>query len=187
MFRKLYHLGGLIFPLILILFSRRIAIEVCGVLFILVLIFDLFRLQWKEFNLLIIKKLPIRFKKKELKNFSGSPYFLGGCLLTLVLFQPEYAIGGIICLSIGDLSAVTIGRNFGRIRIFNKTLEGTLAFMVDAAITLFIVRYFGIINLPTTAIISAAVITAVVELLPIKIDDNLTIPIIGALVLKLLS
>ena len=187
MYRKLYHLGGLIFPIIIILFSRKIAIYTSGTLFILVVLFDMFRLQWKELNLFIIKKLPIRFKRKEVKNISGSPFFLGGCFITLLLFKPEYAIGGIIYLSIGDMIAVAIGKNFGKIKIFNKTLEGTLAFALSTLLLMMFLKYFGILNLKTTAIIMGSVISAIVEVLPLKIDDNLTIPLTGALALKLFS
>jgi glycerol-3-phosphate acyltransferase PlsY len=187
MFRKLYHLGGLAFPVIMFIFTRQIAVYTSGVLFLLVLLFDMFRLQWKEFNLLIIKKLPIRFKKKEIKNFSGSPFFLGGVFLTLLFFKPQYAFGGIIYLSIGDLSAVTIGKNFGRIKIFNKTLEGTLAFFVATIIFMLLLKSFGLLDLNVLSIVIGAFVCAIVELLPINVDDNFTIPLVGAFVLKLLG
>jgi glycerol-3-phosphate acyltransferase PlsY len=186
MFRKLYHLGGLTFP-ILLLFSRTLALYASGILFVIVLLFDMFRLQWKELNLLVIKKLPIRLKRKEVNSLSGSPFFLGGVFLTLLLFSPEAAFGGIIYLCIGDLSAVTIGKNFGRIRIFEKTLEGSMAFVLSTIIVLLALKYFGVIHLSTLGVVVGAVVCAVVELLPINIDDNLTIPISGAFILKLLG
>lgn len=185
MYRKLYHLGGLIFPIIMVVFSRKAAIYSCGILFLLVLLFDMFRLQWKELNLLIIKKLPIRLKRKEIKGLTGSPYFLGGCFLALLLFKPEYAAGGIIYLSIGDMSAVLIGSKFGKTKIFNKTLEGTIAFFVSTIAVMLVLRFFGILYLTTTGIIIGAIICAVVEVLPIHVDDNLTIPVVGAFILNL--
>ena len=185
MYRKLYHLGGLIFPVILLVFSRRVAIYTCGLLFIIITTFDLFRLQWKELNLLVIRKLPIRLKKKEVKGMSGSPYFLGGCLLTLILFKPVSAIGGIICLSIGDMAAVTVGKTFGRIKIAGeKTLEGTSGFIFFTLLIMFALKHFGVIGFPAVGMIAASVISACVELIPWKIDDNLTIPLTAALVLN---
>lgn len=185
MFRKLYHLGGLIFPALLFLFSKKVALYTCAVFFVIILLFDMFRLQWKELNLLIIKKFPIRFKKKEVKNLSGSPYFLGGCLLTLLFFSSPYAIGGIVFLSIGDMSAVLIGKNFGRIRIYGKTLEGAVAFAVSTAVALLLLRNYQIIDLNISGIIISSIICAIIELLPLKIDDNLIIPIVGASLLKI--
>lgn len=188
MFRKIYHLGGLIFPVILLLFKRNIALYISGILFVLILIFDMFRLQYKEFNLLIIKKLPIRLKRKEVKSLTGSPFFLGGVFLTILLFELEYAIGGIIFLCIGDMAAVTIGKNFGRIKIFSdKTLEGTLAFVVSTILAMILIKSFGIINIKLNTIIIGAFFCAIIESLPWKIDDNLTIPIAGAFILKILS
>jgi len=188
MFRKLYHIGGLLFPVILILGSKRIAVYISGVLFIIILIFDMFRLQWKELNLLIIRKLPIKLKRKEVKSLTGSPFFLGGCFLTILMFRPKYAIAGIIYLSIGDMLAVTVGRRIGRIRIFNKTLEGSLAFAVSTSLFLILLKTTGIkyiSELSYFQIITGSIICAILEVLPIKIDDNLTIPIVGAAVLQL--
>lgn len=185
MYRKLYHLGGLIFPAIMILFSRKAAIYSSGILFLLVLLFDMFRLQWKEFNLIVIKKLPIKFKRKEVKSLTGSPFFLGGCFLTLLLFEPEYAIGGIIYLSIGDMCAVIVGKNFGKIKIFKKTLEGSIAFVVSTILIMMLLNFYGILNLSIIGIITGSFICTFVELLPVRIDDNLTIPIAGAFILKL--
>ncbi|MFC2062059.1 diacylglycerol/polyprenol kinase family protein [Elusimicrobiota bacterium] len=187
MYRKLYHLCGLIFPLLVVVLSRKVSIYISGSLFVIVLVFDLFRLQWKEFNLLIIKRLPIRFKRKEVKSISGSPYFLGGVFFTLLLFDPVYAAGGIIFLSIGDLSAVVIGKRFGKIKIFDKTLEGAFAFALSTLIVLLLLKYFGVLNLNITGIIAGSVICAAVELMNPGIDDNLLIPLVGAFVLKILG
>lgn len=190
MYRNLYHIGGLIFPAMIILISQKAALYVCGILFLIILIFDMFRLQWKELNLLIIKKLPIRFKRKEIKNLTGSPFFLGGCFLTLLLFKPAYAMGGIIYLSIGDMCAVTIGKNFGRINIFEKTFEGTLAFIISTLIVMMLLKFAGtpyLSELSLFGIIAGSLICGLVEILPVQIDDNLTIPIAGAFILKLLG
>jgi len=190
MFRKLYHIGGLLFPLLLALGLKRVAVYVSGILFIIILIFDMFRLQWKELNLLIIRKLPIKLKRKEVKSLTGSPFFLGGCFLTVLFFRPEYAMAGIIYLSIGDMLAVTVGRRIGRVRIFKKTLEGTLAFAISTSIFIILLKTAGIRYISTLSyfqIITGSVVCAVVEVLPIKIDDNLTIPIVGAALLQFLG
>ena len=104
-----------------------------------------------------------------------------------MLFNREAAFCGIIYLCIGDLSAVTVGKNFVRIKIFEKTLEGSLAFAVSTIIVLFLLKYFGVVHLSTLGIVVGAVVCAVVELLPINIDDNLTIPLTGAVILKFLG
>jgi dolichol kinase len=187
MFRKLYHLGGLIFPVLLFSVSRNAAIYTCGGLFLLVLFFDLFRLQWKELNFIVIRKLPIKFKRKEVRNISGSPYFLGGVFLTLVLFKPEVAAGGIIYLSIGDMAAVTVGKKYGKIKIFKKTLEGSVGFVIASTCVLLIFNLLYPFNLSMPGIIAGAVICAVIEVLPLRIDDNLLIPIFGAFILRLLG
>lgn len=188
--RKIYHIAGLLFPIIMAVFSKKTALYASGTLFLGILFLDALRLEWKGFNLWILKKLPLMFKAQEVKRISASPYYLGGVFFTLLLFDPATATGGIIFLSVGDLAAVTIGRNFGRIRLFHKTIEGTMAFAISTIIVLSLLKVFGILYvgaLSYKAIVIGSVLCAILEILPLEIDDNLTLPIVGAFILKLLS
>src|SRR4030042_264996 len=73
--------------------------------------------------------------------------------------------------------AALVGRGIGRIRIFRKTLEGSLAFLVSSLLIVWVYpdlnRFWGSL---------AALCATLIELLPIQVDDNLTIPLVaGAL------
>ncbi|MFW6134011.1 MAG: diacylglycerol/polyprenol kinase family protein [Elusimicrobiota bacterium] len=184
MYRKIYHISGLIFPLIIILFSKKEAVYVSGLLLLLILLFDIVRLNWDNFNKWVFDKIGFMFKQDEFKKMSGSPFFLGGVFLALVLFEYQSAIGGIIYLSIGDTAAVSIGESVGKIKIFDKTLEGTVGFLVSSVIAIGAIKVLGVVDFGLLTIFIGGLLCAIVELVPMRIDDNLVIPLIGAAVLK---
>jgi glycerol-3-phosphate acyltransferase PlsY len=65
-----------------------------------------------------------------------------------------------------------VGRAWGRARLFGKTLEGTAACLLSCAVIALLVPH-----LPLRAGWVGAGVAALVELLPIPVDDNLSIPI----------
>ena len=75
--------------------------------------------------------------------------------------------------------ATVIGEKFGRRIVFNKSLEGSLACLVLClVIGIVMSRISSAMVLPVAIV--GAVSATVVELLPIPIDDNLTIPLFSA-------
>lgn len=114
------------------------------------------------------------------KKFSGATYVLLGAILTLSFFSKPIAIYAFTTLIIGDAFAALVGKSFGKHKVFNlsKTWEGMLAFFITSLIA----SYF-ISGLSWQVKLIGAYIATVVEVLPLKIDDNLTIPIISAAVM----
>ena len=86
-------------------------------------------------------------------------------------------------MSIGDTAAGLIGRKFGRIKIYNKTLEGALA----GFIVCLIVGLMIDLNLSKTLVAIGALSAAIIELMPISIDDNLRIPLFTGTVMYVMS
>jgi len=71
-----------------------------------------------------------------------------------------------------------VGKGMGRVAIFKKTLEGSLAFLFSALLIVWI--YPGLNRLAGSL---AALGATVIELLPIPIDDNLTIPLVAGAIM----
>ena len=81
-------------------------------------------------------------------------------------------------LVFGDMAAKFFGLQFGRNAVFEKTLEGSLAFLVTCLIVASIlVQYYPV---PATTLVLGALAATLTEVLPIGLDDNLTITIISA-------
>ena len=84
------------------------------------------------------------------------------------------AIASLYILIICDATAGIVGSSWGRIRIFGKTLEGSLAFFVAGMIVIAFTMRDNLLW-GTLAVIGAAL----VELIPTGLDDNLTIPLVA--------
>ena len=193
MLRKFYHLGGLFFVAAALYISPAAAKTACGIMLGIIIGVDVLRLNISSFNNWLFSAFPGLFKEKERNSFSGSPYFLGGVLLSLVLFDVKFASCGIVILCFGDSSASLIGSRIGRIRIADKSLEGSIAFIIAATLFVYILTLIapevkGLSGIPLKNIFTASAVCALLELIPAKyIDDNLVIPVAGSFILKLLN
>jgi glycerol-3-phosphate acyltransferase PlsY len=96
------------------------------------------------------------------------------------LFDKYVAITSLLFVSIGDLVATVIGEEYGRQMLFNnKTLEGSLACLASCLLIGMLMSRIS----PSMALEVAmvgAVSATIIELLPIPVDDNLTIPLLSA-------
>jgi len=117
-----------------------------------------------------------RGSEKELPG-QGALFFFLGAIILMALFNEQHIVVGALIVSVyGDGFSTIIGKTFGRKKLpNNKTLEGSMAGIIVSALLL------GLL-FPPHAAIATAVIGMLAELLPI--DDNLTIPVVSAVVLK---
>ena len=74
------------------------------------------------------------------------------------------------------------GLAYGRHKIFEKTLEGTLAFI--GSVILFGFILYTTIDIPLIILISGGIAAPLIELLPIGVNDNFSVPIISGAVMK---
>jgi dolichol kinase len=111
------------------------------------------------------------------KKLNGASNVLVSALLCVLLFPKVIAINAFTILIISDTTSALIGRRFGRHRFLAKSLEGSLAFFASALLVVLVAPKID--RLPMEYIIGsiAAAIGTVVEALPIKIDDNISIPL----------
>jgi len=105
----------------------------------------------------------------------GALYNALGILFALSLLRSESAaaISVIVILALGDGLATYIGTTCGRhILPWNrsKTLEGMIGFAAGAICAL--------IAMPIPATILIVVLATIIESLPLKVNDNLTLPVI---------
>lgn len=110
----------------------------------------------------------------------GAILFFVSSLVCLVLFPFSVVVPAILALAIADGISTIAGLRYGRTRIHNgKSVEGASAgFMATALVLLFVLP-------PFPAILSAAAASATEALCPV--DDNIVIPVMVCIVLKLLG
>jgi len=118
---------------------------------------------------------------EESRHASGATYLLLSSFLVILIFHKDIAILCLLFLVFGDGVAAIVGKKFGRVRLFGKSLEGSLAFAVTA-----IAVSFFFMHIPFTIRLTGAISAALIELLPMRTSDNLRIPIISGSLMEVL-
>lgn len=181
--RRAFHLinGILVASLYNAFFTRQSAISIIGAIACVIYLFEQFRIAYPE----LAQKaswLTNSFLRAEeqFRESSMLPYVIA-LLLTLITFPKNIALIAIYTLAVADPASALIGIKFGKYKIFSeKTLEGSVAFFAVAFLINLAVFHFeaGVLLGPALAVSAViAVLTAAFEMLPIRIDDNLTIPL----------
>ena len=180
LYRKSFHLLGLAIPVSYFILDKRQMIIGLSVVTALVILIDFIRFHSLKVNRIFMRIFGAMLRAHEHKTLSGSTYLLTSSLIVTVLFSRETAITSILFAVVCDALAAVIGRKFGRTKIFNKSLEGSLTFLISASL----IAYGCAAGSPVPGFIGAFAAT-LIELLPVKIDDNFLIPIVSAVVIYL--
>ena len=96
-----------------------------------------------------------------------------------MLFNIPIAVAALLFLSIGDSFAALGGKLFPKVIIGNKTLSGTLCGLVISLIVVLMINQ----SLLPAVIFSGAIAAMGIELIPLRTNDNLTIPIFSGSVM----
>ncbi len=115
------------------------------------------------------------------RSLNGASYVLLAACICVFFFPKVIAITAFSILIISDTVAALIGRRFGKRPFLGKSREGATAFLISALLVVIFTPKVSYV--PTEYVIGAvgALVGTVVESLPIRVDDNLSIPIsIGA-------
>jgi dolichol kinase len=165
-----------------LLFTHEQVVHIFGTIACIVYIIDRVRIAYPEkaarwapwANRMLLRA------EEQVREAAMIPYAIA-VLLTILTVPKPAALIAIYTLALADPLAALVGIRWGRRRIArNRTLEGSLAFfavtLVAAAAVL--AESTGAPGLTiAAAAITIALASAVCELLPLRIDDNLTIPL----------
>jgi dolichol kinase len=158
--RKIVHLATLIVPVGYAMTSEETVILFLIPFFLALLSVDLLRHLHPGVASLFRKYFFGRVLREEEKPaFMGATYF-------------------ILILIVSDTAAALVGKGIGRIRIFGKTLEGSTAFLITSLVIVWVYprldRFSGSL---------AALGATLIEMLPIKLNDNLSIPLVAGAIM----
>lgn len=183
--RKLYHvIGGVSLLSLYYVLGRDRALLLYAVLFITVLAADFARLRIPAVNRFIFARFGGFIRKNEEHNLTGTPAYILGIGLSLFLFSPSIATAAVCFLAFGDVAATSVGEQYGKTKIRNKSLEGTAAFVIAGMLAGLFLFFIGISPSPVVMAIGIAA-AAGVELLPLPINDNLVIPLVSGGIMQL--
>ena len=182
--RKSIHLLTTAIPLlyISILPNKEHIFLVCVFTAIGFLSADLLRIYWKTAEKYFLKIFSVLLREREIKDqLTGATYLFIGMTLAVFLFPKEIAIPVMLLLTIADPVAAIAGKAMPIKKIYGKSVGGFLGFLLCALIIVTIAFGFNYIGW------IVALLAAIVELIPLKINDNLTIPVISGYLFILLK
>ena len=184
--RRLWHLlGGSFFPILAFFVPKEVLLIILAVMTEVFAAWEIVRLDNAKVNKWMTSHLGVILKEEERVRPIGTTYFLIASLAVFLCFDKYVSITSLLFVSIGDLMATIIGEKYGRQVLFNKTLEGSLACLVSCLlIGMLMTRISPTIALSVAVV--GAVSATIVELLPIPIDDNLTVPLISGGIMTLI-
>ncbi|CDG66042.1 MAG: hypothetical protein PWQ15_1235 [Methanobacterium sp.] len=176
LWRQLIHASGVFIVFLSYILPPKVLIILCvAILAFVILIFHLDHHHHIPFFSTIF-----RIAKRD-EDEIGFIYFFIGIILTLSLFQFNMGIANaaILILLFGDSASTLIGRRWGKMRLSfqpKKTLEGSLAFLVVSLVV-------SLTQVPLVPALAGAIGGTITEAYS-PIDDNITIPLISALVMS---
>ena len=175
-YRKMIHFGSAVFPISYYYsLSREQMLWLLGGLSALFLIGELLRMNvgsFKRFFRLIFSAI---LRDSEDHTITGATTVFIAGFLTVLIFERPVAIFAMLILSLADATAALIGRKWGNHSLFEKSVEGTMTFLIVALALALLLP-----DLPRAGAVAAAGIATIAEVLPSPIDDNLIVPLSAA-------
>lgn len=191
-YRKLIHLSSLWMAGVIYFCEKPVSLAVFGGFMSITLIYEGVRRQDHALAHLLERVLGAALRPEEKAGRfkpSGAIYVLAAAFLCVLLFPRMIAVTALAMALTGDAAASLAGIKFGRRKVFDKSLEGAVAFFAAALVTADVIAA----ALPAGAgYMSAAAIAAfaaaAVELTAKKtgINDNLSVPLAAGAVMLLL-
>ena len=180
--RKGIHLLSLSMPIGYFLLNSQTVLICLGLALFISFVFDMLRVLGNhKVKSFFGDNFGFLLRPREKKSLSGSTTILLAGLLVYIFFDLSVAAAAMVIIVIGDTAAAFFGRLLGRIKFRSKSLEGTLAFIITSAIIVTLVP-----GLSYLIAFAGVLVGALVEILPIPIDDNITVPLAAGGFMQLL-
>ena len=189
-FRKSVHISGFLVPFI----SLALGITVAAVFIVGMMAAysasEYMRLKGRSIPLFTtITKMAMRNDvsssgDEKQNTFIKAPlYFAAGILLSLLIFPAPFNYVAIAIVTLGDGFASVVGRMYGKNKIpysEGKSIEGTAAgiFCAFAGSLLFVSPIMALV---------AALVGMIIEFRPLRISDNLTVPLLSGLSMTIIG
>lgn len=183
--RKALHLLALSIPLGMWIVGMPTALYLLAPMALFAVAADLIRAYSETFNILIRWSFGPLMRPEEVPDagtgirFNGATCVLVGAALMALLFPLRVAVPILVMTMLADAAAALVGRWLGRHRwgSLSATVEGSAAFVATG---LAIMACFP--GIPFGSAAAGVLGGAIVEVLPLPVNDNIRVPIAAALV-----
>jgi dolichol kinase len=183
--RRFFHVvnGTAVATAYALFFTHEQVVRIFGTIACIVYIVDRVRIAYPETiarHAPWINRTLVR-AEEQVRESSMIPFVIA-VLLTMITVPKHAALVAIYTLAVADPLAAVVGIRFGRRRItHNRTLEGSLAFLGATVVIALLVLRWGTAATPLViaeVAVTVGLVGVACELLPLRVDDNLTIPIV---------
>lgn len=185
--RKTIHVSSLALPIGLCLAPLELSKPIMVAVTLATVLVDAVRLYEPHFRRLFWFLFGRILREHERHNLLGSTFLLIAALISIFAFPKPVAVVALGFLVVGDTVAALVGKRWGRHKILDKSLEGSLACLAACILVGAIYRLYPGSPLPGAhltglelswiKIAVGALVATLFELLPLPLDDNLRIPL----------
>ena len=185
--RRLFHLTACSsIPLVGIFVGATPMVVLLSVLSGIALLVESIRLRVPGLNRRMLRYLKPLLKTEEDRELTGATYVALASLAAFLLFDESLAITALFFLALGDPVAALVGSRMGGIRMFGKSPFGTIAFFLVGFAAVGLLSAGGVVDFHW-ALVAGAAVAAVVELVPLVVDDNVSIPLVSGAAMSLMG
>ncbi len=192
LYRRLWHMFGgfsVAFSYWYSGMSKDYALILLGLVTIATFTIDSLRLVFNKLNDRVLRDFRLLIREDEKNSLSAMTYYLVGSWLSIFLFPKFIATLAIFFLAFADPIASIVGIKYGRKKWkWGKTYEGSIA----AFITCFFLSFIFLLGLFEDSLVKTLLFSTAfglagtfAETFPLKIDDNLAIPVISGTIMWL--
>jgi dolichol kinase len=188
--RKAIHVSSLSIPVIYWFISRELALLLLLPLFSGFFLIDLLKNFFTPVSEWYHRTFDLMLRTHELErtklHLNGATYIVMAAVLLVLFFPKIIAVTAFSLVAVSDTLAAIIGKSFGKHRFGQKSVEGSAAFFVSALVVVGVVPGLNIFVGIIMAIAATLTEGLMVHIGKFKVDDNLSIPLVSAVVGTLL-
>ena len=180
--RKGIHMMSLSIPIGYYFLSKEVTLWILIPLTLLFVVGDVLRSYhegtYRLYRRIFGRMLREHEKTRQKKTLNGASWVLISATLCVLVFPKLITITAFAILIVSDTVAALIGRRFGTRKFNDKTLEGSSAFVISAALVILFTPKVAHAPVEYVIAIVSAVIGALAEVFSFDIiDDNFAIPV----------
>lgn len=167
--RKSIHLGTVLVPLVAWWLPPPITVAVLSIAVATAIVVEWARFQVRWVRYQFLRRTRTMLRPHERVRPAGATYLAVSYLVAMLVFPQPLAVVAMLYTGLGDATAALVGKRWGRHRTsWGKSWEGTAA---AAAVNVGI----GLVvpGVPTAAAFAGGLASALLEMAPLRIDDNL--------------
>ena len=165
-------------PLLGIFVGNPLMIALMAAFSGLALVAETARLKYPDLNRLLVARLKPLLKESESRRITGATYIALSSLAAFLVFDSDVAVTALFFLALGDPAAALVGSRVGGVRLAGKSPWGTLAFVTVSLTMVGALSAAAAVSFHW-ALLGGAAVAAAVELAPLGVDDNVSIPLIS--------